>query len=217
MKKPERNDLNRGNKRNLRNMSGNRRGWFNCAGYALNTFSWYCPDAKHTKSGKDRAQKLLDDFPDLRIIKTVEELLPDEYAIAFRTSKTDFHFIKRCDNGQWRHKRGRSYDIEYMSTKEVFSARWCESRPDPYDGTIWLFAKKKPLPAARRHLDVIRLEVLLALVMKLCYNRVSEQRRYYNDFSLLENMALWARGQSTSGFPFSYGTPTNEKSRSCAN
>lgn len=149
MRAPNRNDMNIDNKRNLRNMSGMRRRWFNCAGYALNTFSWYCPDARHTKSGKDHAQKLLDDFPDLRLIQSVEELLPDEYAIAFRTSETDFHFVKRCDNGQWRHKRGWSYDIEYMSTKEVFSARWCESRPDPYDGTIWLFAKKKP-PARRK-------------------------------------------------------------------
>lgn len=50
---------------------------------------------------------MLEEFPTMRRVSSLEEIKPDEYAILFRLSSDgDFHFIKRDKGGHWRHKRG---------------------------------------------------------------------------------------------------------------
>jgi hypothetical protein len=80
---------------------------FNCAGYALETFSWYCPYNEEKHCGWDNGMDCLEcidymikDFKGkLRRIFDISELKKDEYVIAFRGSPEDFHFMKRNSNG----------------------------------------------------------------------------------------------------------------------
>lgn len=144
--------FNLDNKRNVHNT--NKRS-YNCAGYALNTFSWYYP--RHNRSSsrsfefnnnKECVQKtkksveiMLADFPDLRVITSVSELMPDEYAIAFRhSSDGDFHYAKLGRNGIWYDKKGNTNWIDILY-KEQFQSKWNFR----YDGVIVLFAKKFPI------------------------------------------------------------------------
>lgn len=148
---PHKDDLlNVGRKRNIRNVD---KDCYNCGGYALETFSWYIPSdstrgwdwsvsdsprAVMYRTNKAR-KKMLADFPDMREIRKLDELAPNEYAIAFRVSSDgDFHFVKRAKNNHWYHKRGRSWEIDQMSQAEVFAGNWCGR----YDGPLVLFAKK---------------------------------------------------------------------------
>lgn len=146
--------FNRYSNRNMRNTPK----WkYNCAGYALGIFSWYCPykelennpfgnpdmideySPERTSALLDCIAQLLNDFPDLRIINSVRDLSPNEYAIAFRLAWDDFHFVRRADNGHWFQKRGSEDCIVTMTTKELFSEEWGGG----YDGSIVLFAKGK--------------------------------------------------------------------------
>lgn len=136
------------NNSNIRNIQNTDRYRFNCAGYALETYSWYCPtDGFHfrtweeaIKYTKETVIAMLGDFCDLRVIDSLNELRSDEYAIAFRLSRDmDFHYIKRDSRGIWRHKRGGDPTIYTMKKQEVFSAVWCNR----YNGPIVLMAKKK--------------------------------------------------------------------------
>lgn len=129
---------------------------YNCGGYALGLFSWYCPypnmdkhdkylmryhDSRNAISKKTFrcVSQMVQEIPGLRVITKVSDLTYGEYAIAFRLSSDgDFHFIKRNSQGQWSHKRGARCVIEYMTKQEVFCSRWC----DRYDGPIVLLAKK---------------------------------------------------------------------------
>ena len=127
---------------------------FNCGGYALNTFSWYMPKRKCTMSyyanstsemrrkTKRCVQIMLEDFSDLRVIKSIKELQKDEYALAFRISTQidDFHYIKRARNGKWYSKYGASF-IARIPKAKIFDT-WCNPIGDIYDGEIVLFAKK---------------------------------------------------------------------------
>lgn len=131
--------FNHKHERNIRNTD---KFSYNCAGYALETFSWYIP----LTSGKNKSyyyntmiQAMLKDFPDLRIIKKISDLQFDEYAIAFRTSDYDLHFIKRARNGHWFHKMGWESKIRTMKEKEVFGKEWMDGN---YNSEITLFAKK---------------------------------------------------------------------------
>lgn len=146
--------LNKNKERNIKNSNK----WdYNCAGYALGTFSWYCPYEKDTRSffdfiipprlteeemekrTKNYIEQMLNDFDDLRIIDNLRELRFNEYAIAFRVSPDDdFHYVKRTRGGLWYHKRGNTPFIERMKKSEVFSDCWCER----YTGRLVLFAKK---------------------------------------------------------------------------
>ena len=76
------------------------------------------------------------DFPNLRRIQTLDELKENEYAVAFRLSDYDFHYIKRASNGHWFHKRGSSNYIDTMKEEVVFSESWGNG----YDGEIALLA-----------------------------------------------------------------------------
>lgn len=119
---------------------------YNCGGYALNTFDWYCPDgawmgvSNDDESVQYYADCMVEEFNGkLRIIQDVSELTDKEYAVAFRTRNGDFHFCKRDDSGNWRHKRGRTEPLHRITKKEVFSEQW----PGGYDSRIILFAMAK--------------------------------------------------------------------------
>lgn len=122
------------------------RGMYNCGGYALNTFDWYCPRgivffARSDDSAVQHyANSMIKEFDGkLRIIQDVKELMDDEYAVAFRTREGDFHFCKRDDSGNWRHKRGGTPKLHRITKERLFSEEW----PGGYHSQIVLFAMKK--------------------------------------------------------------------------
>jgi len=140
------------NTNNLRNEDNTYMSDYNCGGYALGTFSWYCPSEDEDAWGmfEHRSQEemevltaecvavMLDDFKDLRLIESMDDLRKGEYAIAFRVSSDgDFHYVKQFYGKWWRHKRG-SGQIFRMSEADVFNTIWCGR----YDGPLVLFAKK---------------------------------------------------------------------------
>lgn len=130
------------NHKHERNIRNTNKIFYNCAGYALETFSWYIPLTSGINNSRHydiMVQTMLEDFPDLRIIKKISDLQFDEYAIAFRTSHNDLHYIKRASNGHWFHKRGRESKIRTMKEKEVFGKEWMNGK---YNSKITLFAKK---------------------------------------------------------------------------
>ena len=149
------------NKNNNRNLQNTDRSTFNCGGYALGTFSWYCPHSDEDENAsfwgydysfddKEEAwvktmyavsQMVLDFGGRLRMIKELSQLHErSERVVAFRLSSDgDFHYIRRADNGQWYHKRGRSPDILHIREREVFETNWCNR----YNGPLVLLAIQK--------------------------------------------------------------------------
>ena len=148
--------FNKNNNRNVRNTPKRN---YNCGGYALETFSWYCPhneEDDNTFLGYDygfdtqeeawvktmyAVSKMILDFEgNLRMIKSLKQLHKDtERVVAFRLSSDgDFHYIKKTKNG-WRHKCGASFYIRRMSEHDVFNTKW----NGRYDGPIILLAIKK--------------------------------------------------------------------------
>lgn len=146
------------NKNNLRNVRNTPKRNYNCGGYALETFSWYCPHSEEDDTfwGYDYSfntqeeawvktmyavSKMILDFEgNLRMIKSLKQLHKGtERVVAFRLSSDgDFHYIKKTLSG-WRHKCGASSDIRHMSEYEVFHTKW----NGRYDGPIVLLAIKK--------------------------------------------------------------------------
>lgn len=139
-----------------RNISNTSQYDYNCGGYALGTFNWYCPyrnDGDHTShlrmkmSVNDMARYyadfiLEDFFGKIREIKSITELLENERAIAFRCGVEDFHFCIRGHNGVWYHKPGCSY-IRRIAKTEIFAKEWrSPSGLVYYDSQIILFAIK---------------------------------------------------------------------------
>lgn len=139
-----------------RNIDNTEKRLYNCAGYALGTFSWYCPnekddgnywgfmddwsDAEMFAKTFETVQFMLKDFKGhLRLIGSVDEVQENEYAIAYRVSSDgDFHFMKKMANG-WHHKRGNTSHI-YIETEDyVLNEIWC----DRYDGPIALMAMRR--------------------------------------------------------------------------
>lgn len=131
------------NNERKRNVNNTNKNIYNCGGYALETFSWYVPRDSHGRVNNamhdDSIQTMLKDFPTLRIINTIDDLQPNEYAIAYKTSENDFHFIKRSNNGHWFHKMGDCDIIETMPVNTVFNEKW----NGRYDSELTLFAKKR--------------------------------------------------------------------------
>lgn len=138
-----------------RNISNTERHLYNCAGYALGTFSWYCPneedweywgslddwdDMTMLMKTSETVQFMLKDFAGrLRLIGSVEEVNDNEYAIAYRLSRDgDFHFMKKMANG-WHHKRGNTDRIYVESEDYVLMEIWC----DRYNGPIVLMAMRR--------------------------------------------------------------------------
>lgn len=140
------------NHSNARNVQNTNQQDYNCAGYALGTFSWYLPthtdeiwgdwfedDTEIAKVTQMCVKVMLEDFADLRVIADMSELGINEYAIAFRISSDgDFHYMKQSFYKEWKHKTGWG-DIHEISQEEVFTTEWCGGR---YDGPIVLLAKK---------------------------------------------------------------------------
>ena len=139
-------------KRNIKNTC---KALYNCAGYALGTFSWYCPneedweywgyeenlsDVEMFAKTFETVNFMLKDFNGrLRLIGSVDEVQENEYAIAYRiSSDDDFHFMKKMANG-WHHKRGGTDRIYVESEDYVLNEIWCNR----YDGPIALMAMRR--------------------------------------------------------------------------
>ena len=143
--------LNNNNTRNIRNTDKYE---YNCGGYALGTFTWYCPRAvgervKYSFGCIEEAYEItmhavahmVYEFEGkIRMIRAMRDLRMDERVVAFRlASDGDFHYIKKTMCG-WYHKMGSSHCINRMSEYDVFNTEWCGGR---YDGPIVLLAIKK--------------------------------------------------------------------------
>ena len=140
------------NNERARNIHNTDTHLYNCAGYALGTFSWYQPyddyDLFSLLCDSDELEEItkltvfymLKDFGDkLRVISSLEELRKDEYAIAYRVSSDgDFHFMRKART-RWHHKRGSTPTILTESEDNVFNSIWC----DRYDGPIVLMAMRR--------------------------------------------------------------------------
>lgn len=150
------------NENNERNFDNTDMELYNCAGFALNTYSWYIPcnyeegdysvfdfdpDDRYFNTVTlnvltfEYVSRILNDFgSEIRLIHTLEEVEKDEYAIAFRLGNDDFHFFKQIDENKWAEKRGAEPVIRYLNTASVFEDDWCNGR---YYGPIILMAKKR--------------------------------------------------------------------------
>lgn len=144
------------NRLGKRNTSNTTRRSYNCGGYALETFSWYEPTGKahpswqdfcfkNTEEAERKTKKcvraMLREFPTLRVIKTLADVRPDEYAIMFRLSDDgDFHFLKRDKRGHWRHKCG-GWEVETIKVANIFG----EWRFGRYNGPIVIMAKRREI------------------------------------------------------------------------
>ena len=133
----------------------NVEGWqFNCGGYALETYNWICPydteedsdrlfdDWYSSMSSNDKLEEtvewMLERVPDLRRVNGVEDLEDDEYLIAYKCGRSDFHYCKRLPNGQWWHKMGSSR-TRRIAEHKVYSDTWLGGK---YDSETAFFAKK---------------------------------------------------------------------------
>lgn len=153
-----RDPYNRSNSRNVNNTS---KAVYNCGGYALNLFAWYCPwglDVDENDTPLSRAywgddwfdstemfaptmrcvQTMLAEIPTLRLLTGInDDIASNEYMLAFRISYDgDFHYVKRGNNGIWYHKQGSCSKIRTMAISELLSKSWC----DRYDGPIVFMA-----------------------------------------------------------------------------
>lgn len=88
-------------------------------------------------------KRLLDCFPDLRIIDDFDELKENEYGISYCTKESDFHFIK-YEDGKYSHKQGDNEVEELENCDDSFE------RTDDYvfnllgyNGHLARFAMKK--------------------------------------------------------------------------
>lgn len=135
------------NNQRERNVSNTYRRHYNCAGYALGCFSWYHPIfpdcyCHSVQENTEYAIKcILNDFPNVRQVESLQEVGKDEFAIAFRMSSDcmDFHFFLRHLNKHWFHKQG-TYPVHPISEKEVFARSYGDFHK--YSGPIVLFARK---------------------------------------------------------------------------
>ena len=138
-----------------RNIENTRKHLYNCGGYALGTYSWYCPhdevhkgfynpdlDETMEEQTLAHANIILNEIQNIRMIERVEEATQDEEVIAFRLSETinDFHFMVR-KHGRWYHKQGSYKEIRCVPTEKVFSDCWVNEDGDEYTGMIVLFAR----------------------------------------------------------------------------
>lgn len=155
--------MNVNHNRNLRNTE---KSLYNCGGYALGTFSWYCPyergfdpleegwetDLEETLITHICVSTMLREFPNqLRQLwawgdleereeSLMEQLQENEYLVCFRISSDgDFHYAKKQANGVWYHKMGARQRIERTTFEEIHEEHWLGR----YDGSVVYFAKTK--------------------------------------------------------------------------
>lgn len=131
---------------------------YNCGGYALGTYSWYCPygrvwadrfDTKYKplKNHKREFMRiairtLLEDFPNLRKIHLPDEATPNERVIALRLADHDFHFMYRGLNKVWYQKMGGT-ELQRVPKAQVTARAWNNYHGEPtYKGKIVFFAMK---------------------------------------------------------------------------
>lgn len=142
------------NHNNMRNVKNTDKFTYNCGGYALGTFSWYCPlepdefdtfDGDETECLQACTDAILSDFPDLFLIDEYDMIYP-KYScrkyeiIAFRISyHDDFHFWKLGRNNMWFDKMGRANWIDHHSYNDVFADTW----NGRYDSEIIFFGRKR--------------------------------------------------------------------------
>ena len=133
------------------NISTLNRYAINCASYALGIKDWLNFPEELVYNGEKDINKKLRDYTDVilklpfvRQISSVDDLNKDEYAIAFKCSFNDFHFIKRCSNGIWKEKCGSCPTLFNRSRDYVFSKVWLgRDFITKYDSDTVLFAVKK--------------------------------------------------------------------------
>lgn len=146
-------ELNFKRRRNIKNVDQYD---YNCGGYALETFNWYCPydtdeqddlyfgflkDLDEDICASETAQLMVNHFQgDLRIIKSFDELQDNEYGIIYKTGGDDFHYVKRTKTGRFYHKPGKG-KIRRMPAKEALSDVW-ETRFSCYSSKSIYLAKK---------------------------------------------------------------------------
>lgn len=120
--------FNNNKKRNIKNTLKRD---YNCAGYALETYSWYCPFDESTIIEGDiedleklAIHVLTRDFNLIPIsqhnIRNKNYDLNQYNIIAFRFSNDDFHFQKLGKNMKWYEKRGGTSIINSHSYDEVW-------------------------------------------------------------------------------------------------
>ena len=133
------------NRKKLRNQYNTDDEDYNCGGYALGIFNWYVPRSGRRGQVDYRnctlsscIQVMLNELPNVRQITDVRQLHKNEYAVAFRLGRFDFHYMRRAHNGHWTHKMG-AWPIETILKSDVFSPQWC----DAYDGEIALLAVRE--------------------------------------------------------------------------
>lgn len=139
----------------LRNVRNAIKREYNCAGYALGCFSWYCPDdgirycyfdEYNNESMHEQTmhfvRNILQDFPFLRLIDSIEQAQKSDEVIAFRLSTkiTDFHFMVR-KHGRWYHKQGGKPAIDTVTEQIALRESWFNDCGDEYDGEIILMVK----------------------------------------------------------------------------
>lgn len=135
---------------------------YNCMSYAFDCFNnfmqlhnfgdYYVAPCDTIEEEISELNYFLDDFileilkyTNVREIKNPYQANPeDERVIAFRLSRTDFHFARLGEDGIWTHKPG-STAIKTMTEDQFFDPRgWCwQDRSDPYLSDIVYFALKK--------------------------------------------------------------------------
>lgn len=159
--------LNIENHRNIRNT---HKRTYNCGGYALGTYSWYCPyrdewedffslfgDMYTEIEDEDiemiyeritgiAIRTMLEDFAHrhIHVISEVADRKENETVIAFRHDLTDFHYLKLGANGVWYSKMGGSEHITTHKAEEVLNdeLEWVMGC-HVYDSRIILLALEK--------------------------------------------------------------------------
>ncbi len=112
---------------------------YNCGGLALGTYNWYVPydrdiydhygelmyDIDDIDAAVDYCvDHMLTQFPDGRVVNSVEELEPDEVGVIFRLGDEDFHFILYKE-GTYYSKVG-SWNTREVAEEEVYDEEWSE-------------------------------------------------------------------------------------------
>lgn len=139
----------------LRNVKNTTKREYNCAGYALGCFSWYCPDNTERYCRFDECLEenmheqtmyfvnhILRDFPSLRLIDSIKQAQKRDEVVAFRLSTKipDFHFMVR-KHGRWYHKMGGKPAIDKATEQIALHESWFNDGGDEYDGEIVLMVK----------------------------------------------------------------------------
>lgn len=140
--------FNNNKKRNIKNTPKHE---YNCAGYALETYSWYCPFDKETIiEGNEENLVQLEKLATRILVRDFNLILIPQYdirnknydlnqynVIAFRFSNNDFHFWKLGKNMRWYEKMGRSSVIDSHSYNEVWE-NW-----GSYQRQIYFYLQKR--------------------------------------------------------------------------